>query len=167
MGGNHGFVGVLWIRPNFWWMLPMGVRDNHTKYEPQTQRWRPGTSVTSVPPPLENFQFGAKISLFFLPKAALVPSKNGQMKGNSGYFTHVARLPFAEGPSRALSLHNMPMNRPQKAPKNPKICAHWPLTAPNQKQTTPWATWLHMRFRSHLIHPQPPTFGGFRPSKLP
>ena len=29
------------------------------------------------------------------------------------------------------------------------------------------ATWLKMLFRGHLLHPQPPTFCGFQPSKLP
>ena len=43
---------------------------------------------------------GAK-SAFFLPKT-LEPTENSQMKGNSGYSTHAARLPRAEGPSRAL-----------------------------------------------------------------
>ena len=93
---------VLQIQPKFWWMLPMGVRDNHTNYEPQTQRWRPGTSVTSTGPAFQKLQVRAKISLFFLPKTALEPAGNGQMKGNSGYSTHAARLPRAEGPSRAL-----------------------------------------------------------------
>ena len=79
----------------------MGVRDNHTKYEPETQRWRPGTGVASAGPPFQNLQFGAKISLFLL-KTTLEPAKNGQMKGNSGYSTHAARFPPAKGPSRAL-----------------------------------------------------------------
>ena len=133
MGENHISVVVNRIRPKLWWMLPMGVRDNHTKYEPETQRWRPGTGVTSAGPPFQNPQFGAKISLF-LPKTALEPAKNGQMKGNSGYSTHAARLPYAEGTSRALELHNLSANRPQKAPKVPRICAHWPPTAPNPKK---------------------------------
>ena len=34
MGENHSSVVLLRIWPKFWWMLPMGVRDNHTKYEP-------------------------------------------------------------------------------------------------------------------------------------
>ena len=101
MGENHISVVVLRIRPKFWWMLPMGVRDNHTKYEPETQRWRLGTGVAGAGPPFRNLQFGAKISLF-LPKTALEPPENGQMKGNSGYSIHAARLPCAEGPSRAL-----------------------------------------------------------------
>ena len=104
MGGNNSSVVVLRIQPQFWWMLPMGMmgmRDNHTKYEPKTQRWRAGTSVASGRPPLRNLHFRAKISLF-LPKTTLEPAENGQLKGNSGYSTHAARLPRAEGPSRAL-----------------------------------------------------------------
>ena len=98
MGENHSSVVVLRIRPKFWWMLPMAVRDNHTKYEPETQRWRPGTGVTSAGPPFQNLQFRAKISLL-LPKTAPEPDENGQMKGNSGYSTHAARLTrAAHGP---------------------------------------------------------------------
>ena len=28
----------------------MGLRDNHTKYEPKTQRWRPGTGFCNLGP---------------------------------------------------------------------------------------------------------------------
>ena len=101
MGKNHSSIVVLPIPPKFWWMLPMGVRDNHTKYEPEPQRWWPGTGVASAGPPFQNLQFRAKISLF-LPKTALEPAENGQMKGNSGYPTHAARLSRVEGPCRAL-----------------------------------------------------------------
>ena len=62
---------VLPIRPKFWWMLPMGVRDNHTKYEPDPPRWRSGTGVASGGPPFQNPQFTAKLTLF-CPK----PSRN-------------------------------------------------------------------------------------------
>ena len=79
----------------------MGVRDNHTKYEPKTQWWLQGTGVASAGPPFQNLQFRAKISLF-LPKTTLKPAEKSQMKGNSGYSTHAARLSRAEGPSRAL-----------------------------------------------------------------
>ena len=54
MGDNHCSVVVLHIRPNFWWMLPMGVRDNHTKYEPKTQGLRSLTGVTRGGPPFQN-----------------------------------------------------------------------------------------------------------------
>ena len=68
IGKNHSSIVVLWIRPKFWWMLPMGVRDNHTKYEPETQRWLPRTCVASAGPRFQNLQCRAKISLFFCPK---------------------------------------------------------------------------------------------------
>ena len=82
----------------------MGVRDNHTKYEQETQRWRAGTGVARAGLPFQTLQFRAKISLF-LPKTALGPAENGQMKGNSGYSTHEARLPHAEGPSNSTTLY--------------------------------------------------------------
>ena len=41
-------------------------------------------------------------SALFLPKTTLEPAENGQMKGNSGYSTHAARLACAEQPSRAV-----------------------------------------------------------------
>ena len=65
MGKNESSVVVLRIRQNFWWMVPLGVRDNHTKYEPQTQWWQPRTGVASAGPPFQNLQLRAKISLFF------------------------------------------------------------------------------------------------------
>ena len=79
----------------------MGVRDNHTTHEQEIQWWRPGKGVASAGPPFRNLQFRAKISLF-LAQTAIENVANGQMKGNSGYSTHAARLPRAEGPSRAL-----------------------------------------------------------------
>ena len=55
----------------------MGVRDNHTKYEPETQWWRPRTGVASA---FQNLQFRANISLLW-PKTALEPAENGQNEG--------------------------------------------------------------------------------------
>ena len=45
MHKNHNSVVVLWIQPRFWWMIPMVVNDNHTKYVEETHRWRLGTGV--------------------------------------------------------------------------------------------------------------------------
>ena len=132
MGENHAYGVVLRIQPKFWWMLPMGVRDNHTKYAQQTQWWQPEMGAAHAGPPFQNLQFRAKITLS-LPKTALEPAK-GQMKGTSGNSTHATRLPRVAGPSRAPQLHNMSANRPQKALKRPKLCAHWPLKSPNQNR---------------------------------
>ena len=84
MGKNQNSVVVLRIRLKFWWMIPMGVRDNPTKYEPETQRWRPGTGVASGGPQFQKLQFRAKNSHFWA-KTALEPIQNGQTKGNGGY----------------------------------------------------------------------------------
>ena len=84
MGKNQNSVVVLRIRLKFWWMIPMGVRDNHTKYEPETQRWRPGTGVASGGPQFQKLQVRVKNSPFWA-KTALKPFGNGQTKGNGGY----------------------------------------------------------------------------------
>ena len=84
MGKNQNSVVVLRIRLKFWWMIPMGVRDNHTKYEPETQRWRPGTGVASGGPQFQKLQFRAKNSHFWA-KTALEHIPNGQTKGKCGY----------------------------------------------------------------------------------
>ena len=84
MGKNQISVMVLRIRLKLWWMIPMGVRDNHTKYEPETQRWRPGTGVASGGPRFQKLQLRAKNSHFWA-KTALEPIQNGQTKGKCGY----------------------------------------------------------------------------------
>ena len=89
MGKNQNSVVVLRIRPKLWWMIPMGVRDSHTKYEPETQRWRPGTGVASGGPQFQKLQFRAKNSHFWAKKA-LEPIQNGQTKGNGGYTARAA-----------------------------------------------------------------------------
>ena len=119
MGKNHSSVVVLRIRPKFWWMLPMGVRDNHTKYEPETQPWQSGMGVTSAGSPFQNMQFRAKMGPF-LPKTTLQPAETGQMKGNSGYCTHAARLPHAKGPSRAYNSTICPRPAPKRPPRAPE-----------------------------------------------
>ena len=109
---------------------------------------------------------GLKSAFFFLPKAALVPSENGQMKGNSGYSTHAARLAPTEGPSRALSLHNMSMNRPQKAPKNPQNLCTLAADSPKPK-TNP--TLGYVAPNAISFAPNPPTtthFWWFPPLKI-
>ena len=50
MGKNQNSVVVLQIRVKFWWMIPMGVKYNHTKFEQETRRWRPGTGFASGGP---------------------------------------------------------------------------------------------------------------------
>ena len=55
----------------------------------------------------------------FFAQTAVEPDKNSQKKGNGGYSCHAARLPRAEGPFRALYLHNMFLEAPPNGPRNP------------------------------------------------
>ena len=43
---------TLTITPNP--TLPIGVRDNHTNCEPETQHWLPGMGFASAGPPFRN-----------------------------------------------------------------------------------------------------------------
>ena len=83
MGKSQTSVVVLQSRFKFWWMIPMGVKYNHTKVERETQRWRPGTGVASRRPQIEKLQFRAKKSHFWAKKV-LEHIENGQTKGNGG-----------------------------------------------------------------------------------
>ena len=89
MGKNQISVVVLQIRLKFWWMIPMGVKYNHTKFEHETRRWRPGTGFASGIPQFQKLQFRAKNSHFWAKKA-LEHIQNGQTKGNGGYTSRAA-----------------------------------------------------------------------------
>ena len=89
MGKNQNSVVVLHIRLKFWWMIPMGVKYNHTKFEQETQRRRPGTGFASGGPQFQKLQFRAKNSHFWA-KNALEHIQNGQTKGNGGYTPRAA-----------------------------------------------------------------------------
>ena len=89
MGKNRNSVVVLQIQVKFWWMIPMGVKYNHTKFEQESQRWRPGTGFASGGPQFQELHFRAKNSHFWAKKAP-EHTQNGQTKGNSGYTSRAA-----------------------------------------------------------------------------
>ena len=78
------------------------------------------------------------------------------------------RLDFAVSKSplvpfnSTICLRNSPKRR-QKAPKSAQ-CAPAPR---NQARAVSWAMWPKIRFRGHLVHPQPPTFRCFQASESP
>ena len=84
MDKNQNSAVVLRIWLKFWWMIPMGVRDNHTKFEQESQRWQPRTAIAGGGPRFQKRQFRAKNS-HFSAKTALEPIQNGQRKGKGGY----------------------------------------------------------------------------------
>ena len=89
MAKNQTSVVVLQIQVKFWWMIPMGVKYNHTKLEQETRRWRPGTGFATGRPQFQKLQFRAKNSDFWAKKA-LEHIQNGQTKGNGGYTSSAA-----------------------------------------------------------------------------
>ena len=92
MGNNQKSVVVLHILVKFWWLIPMGVKYNYTKFEQKTQRWRPGTGFASGGPQFHKLQLRAKNSHFWGKKAP-EHIQNGQTKGNGGYTSGAARFP--------------------------------------------------------------------------
>ena len=89
MGKNQNSVVVFQIWVKFWWMIPMGVKYNHTKFEQETRRWRPRTGFASGGPQFQKLQFRAKNS-HFRAKKAPERIQNGQTKGNGGYTPRAA-----------------------------------------------------------------------------
>ena len=89
MGKNQTSVVVLHIPLKFWWMIPMCVKHNHTKFEQETQQWRPETGFASGGPHFQKLQFKAKNGHFWAKKA-LEHIQNGQMKGKCGYTARAA-----------------------------------------------------------------------------
>ena len=89
MGKNQNSVVVLWIWLKFWCMIPMGVRDNQTRFERENQQRRPGTAIAGRGRGFQKLQFRAKSSHFWA-KIALEPIQNGQTKGKGGYIPRAA-----------------------------------------------------------------------------
>ena len=69
MGKNPTSVVVLCIWLKFWCMIRMGVKYNHTKFEQETQRWRPRTGFASGGPHFQKLQLRAKNNHFWAKKA--------------------------------------------------------------------------------------------------
>ena len=78
------------------------------------------------------------------------------------------RLDFTVSKSPLVPFNSTicPRNGPKSRQKALKTAQYAP-TPRNQAQAVSWATWLKIRFRGHLVHPQPPTFCGFHCSEWP
>ena len=78
------------------------------------------------------------------------------------------RLDFTVSKSSLVPFNSTicPRNGPKRRQKAPKTRAMRTNT-PKPTRGVSWATWLKSEFRGHLVHPQPPTFGGFQASESP
>ena len=109
--------------------------------------------------------FGPKTAIF-RPKQPQNPGETHKRRDTVSTL-HV-RLDFSVSKSPLVPLDSTicPRNGPKRRQKAPKTaqCAPAPR---NQERAVSWATWLKIRFRGHLVHPQPPAFYGFQASKSP
>ena len=115
MGKNQNSVVVLQIRVIFWCMIPMGVRDHHTKYEQKTQRWWPGMGFASGGPRFQKLLFRAKNSHFLGQNSPRTHSKRAN-KGK-GWVHSMCALTFLC--QRALCGPLTPPYVPETAQKGP------------------------------------------------
>ena len=99
----------------------MGVKYNHTKYEQETRRWRPGTGFARGGPRFEKLQFRAKSSHFWAKKA-LEHIQNCQTD------THQVRLDSLVSTSSLRPSNSMicPGNGPKKPPEGTSADSHKP-----------------------------------------
>ena len=127
MGKNQNSVMVLQIRVKFWWMIPMGVKYNHTKFEQETQQWRPGTGFASGGPQFQKLQFGAKTAIFG-PKQPRNTFKTAKRRETVG--TLYVRLDFSVSTSSLRPSNSMihPGNGPKRPPEAPNADSHKPRT---------------------------------------
>ena len=125
MGKNQNSIVVLQIWVKFWWMIPMGVKYNHTKFKQKTQRWRPGTGLASGRPQFQKLQFRAKNS-HFSAKKALRQIENVQTKGSGGTLHVRLDFPVSTSPLRASNSMICPGNGPKRPPKAPNADNHKP-----------------------------------------
>ena len=126
MGQNQISVVVLQIQVNFWCMIPMGVKYNHTKFEPETQWWRPGTTFASGGPQFpKNCSLGPKTAIFGPKKPwnTFKMAKRREMMGT----LHV-RLDFPVSTSSLRPSNSMicPGNGPKRPPEAPNADSHKP-----------------------------------------
>ena len=125
MGKNQTSVVGLQIPKKFWWMIPVCVKYNHTKFQRETQRRRPGMGLARGGPRFQKLQFRAKNSQFWAEKA-LIHIQNGQTKGNDGY-NHV-QLDFSVSTSSLRPSNSMicPGNGPKRPQEAPNADSHKP-----------------------------------------
>ena len=132
MGKNQNSVVGVQIRVKFWWMIPMGVKYNHTKFERETQWWRPGTGFASGGPQFQKLQFRAKNSHFWAKKALFGPKKPWNTfktaKRRETVGTLHLRLDFPVSTSSLRPSNPMicPGNGPKRPPEAPNADSQKP-----------------------------------------
>ena len=118
MEKNENSAVVLQIWVEFWWMIPMGVKYNHTKFEQKTQRWRPGTEFARG-------SLWPKTTIFGLKKPW---NTFKTAKRRETVATLHVRLDFPVSTSSLRPSNSMicPGNGPKRPPEAPNADSHKP-----------------------------------------
>ena len=102
-------------------MIPMGVKYNHTKYEPKTQRWRPGTGFASGGPQFQKLQVRAKNSHFWAKKQPSNPFKTAKQRETVGTLNVRLDFPVSTSSLRPSNSTICPGNDPKRPPEAPNF----------------------------------------------
>ena len=125
MGKNQMSVVVLQIRVKFWCMIPMGVKYKHTKFEAETQRWRPGTGFASGGPQFPNCSLGPKTAIFG-PKKPWNTFKAAKQRETVGILHVQLDFPVSTSSLRPSNSMICPGNGPKRPPEAPNADGHKP-----------------------------------------
>ena len=125
MGKNHHSVVVLQIQVKIWWMIPMGVKYNHTKFEQETQRWQPATGFANGGPPFQKLQFRA-INSHFWAKKALEHIQTAKRRETVGTLHVRLDSPVSTSSLRPSNSMIFPGNGPKRPPEPPNADSHKP-----------------------------------------
>ena len=126
MGQNQNSVVVLQIQVKFWWMIPMGVKYNHTKFEQENstvvagngiRKWRTSVSKTAV--------YGQKQS-FLGRKSPGTHSKRPNQGKRWVHFTCGLTSPESTSSLRPSNSMICPGNGPKRPPEAPNGDSHKP-----------------------------------------
>ena len=125
MGKNQISVVVLQIWVIFWWMIPMGVKYNHTKFEQETQRWRPGTGFASGRPQFKNCSLGTKTAIFG-PKMPWNTFKTAKRRETVGTLHVPLDFPVSTSSLRHSNSMICRGSGPKRPPEAPTADSHKP-----------------------------------------
>ena len=116
------------------------------------RKWRTSVSKTAV--------LGPRAAIFG-PKKPWNTFKTAKRRETVGALHVWLDFPVSWRSLRPSNYMICPRNGPKRPHEAPNADTHKPRIGISL------ATWLKMRFRGHLLHPQPPTFCAFHPSELP
>ena len=140
----------------------MGVKNNHTKDAPKTEKSSTKRVSEKVDTRFEKCNLGPKKPPFFFAQKPPGAVKSRKMVG----ILHV-QIHFP-APISTLGVSNTPIcpRYVSKDPIKPKKLCILAIGSSNQELAVSWAMWLENPSQGHLFHWQPSTFGGLHPSKL-